>query len=141
MSFRRFLLIGLALGAIGACADNGVGTIDYQLSGGLLGERATVHIDSSGEMTRVKRDGTTDTATLDAAALAELHRQVDDAMFPTLAAEYMCNCADDLLHTIAVHVDGGAYTVMVSSLAEYPDRLTPLIDTLSSMSQGPIPPN
>jgi hypothetical protein len=128
------------VGAIG-CADGTVGTIDYQLSGGFTGMRTSVHIEPGGEMTRTKPNGSTDTKVLDPTQLAELHRKVDDAGFPTLEASYSCDCADDLVHTISVHIDGGTYMVIASSLAEYPDRLQPLLDALSSMTQAPVAPN
>jgi hypothetical protein len=136
---RRFLVSGgLALLASGGCADSGDGTIDYQLTGGFAGVHASAHIDPDGKLTRVKQDGSTVTEQLDAAALADLHTKVDQAQFATLEPTYDCNCADDVLHTITVDVDGTQYTVAADGTADYPDRLKPLIDTLEGMVEDPV---
>jgi hypothetical protein len=138
MNLRLVLFMAAMLGAVGGCTDGGVGAIDYKLQGGFVGLQLNVHIDPSGEMTRVnERNGSSTTSTLDPTELADLHAKVDQARFPTLEPVYNCSCADDFVHTITVRIDGGTYTVVASSLAEYPERLDPLIDMLSSMTQPP----
>jgi hypothetical protein len=137
---RPFLVsCGLALLVSGGCANNDDRTIDYELTGGFAGVHASVHVDPDGELTRIKQDGSTVTGQLDAAALADLQGKVDQAQFASLEPMYDCNCADDLLHTITVHVDGARYTVAVDGTAAYPDRLKPLIDTLEAMVADPSP--
>jgi hypothetical protein len=134
LSLRLFVLSGLTFGALGGCTDDGVGIIDYERTGGFAGVRLSLHVESDGEATRRRFDGVTETFQLDPAKLADLDRQVREAKFSTLEAMYSCDCADDFLHTISVHVDGAAYTVMADDTAEYPDRLRPLVETLVSMT-------
>jgi hypothetical protein len=136
---RRLLVsCGLAVLAASGCAGGGDGPIDYQLSGGFIGIHANVHIDPDGKLTGVKQNGTAVNGQLDAAALADLQNKVDQAQFATLEPMYDCNCADDLLHTITVKVDGTEYTVKVDGTSDYPDRLKPLIDTLEDMVSVPF---
>ena len=137
---RLFLLFcGLASVAFAGCTSNDNGTIDYQLSGGLAGVHASLHITPDGKLTRTKLDGSTETSQLDATALADLQNKVDEAQFATLETSYGCGCSDDFHHTITVHVDGMQYTVKTDSSATYPDRLKPLIDALKTMVQEPPP--
>ena len=139
---RRFLVsCGLALLVSGGCADNDDRTIDYELTGGFAGVHASVHIDPDGKLTRIKQNGRTETGQLDAAALADLQGKVDQAQFASLEPMYDCNCADDVLHTITVKVDGARYTVAADGTAAYPDRLKPLIDTLEAMVADPVVAN
>ncbi|HSS03059.1 MAG TPA: hypothetical protein VLM79_38620 [Kofleriaceae bacterium] len=136
---RRFLVsCGLVVLASGGCADSKDGAIDYQLTGGFIGLHASVHIDPDGKLSGTKQNGSAVTGQLDAAALAELRGKVDQAQFSTLQPMYDCNCADDLLHTITVDVDGTEYTVKADGTADYPDRLKPLIDALEEMTSVPF---
>jgi len=136
---RRFLLsCGLVVVASGGCADSKNGAIDYQLTGGFVGLHASVHIDPDGKLSGTKQDGSAVTGQLDAAERADIQAKVDQAQFATLAPMYDCNCADDLLHTITVDVDGTEYTVKADGTSDYPDRLKPLIDTLEDMVSVPF---
>jgi hypothetical protein len=134
MSLRILVVSGLTLGAVGACTNGGDGPIDYERTGGLAGGRLSLHVEPDGKATRVKTNGSVVNLQLDPDTLAELKGKVDAAGFPTLAPAYSCDCADDYLHTITVHVDGSDYTVMADGSATYPDRLRPLIDTLVDMT-------
>ena len=124
--------------AAGGCADGKDGAIDYQLSGGFAGIRANVHIDPDGKLSGTKQNGNAVTGQLDTAALADLKGKVSQAQFSTLQPVYDCGCADDVLHTITVDVDGTEYTVMADGTADYPARLKPLIVTLEGMVQPPV---
>ena len=141
MTTIRLLLFSiLALAAITGCTHNSDGPIDYQLGGGFSGVRTTVHIEPDGKVTRTKQNGSVDTTQLDAAALGDLQGKVGEAQFPTLEPMYGCGgCADDVVHTISVRVDGSSYTVQADGSADYPDRLRPLIDALSTMAKDPAP--
>lgn len=140
MTLRLLLFSGVALGAIGSCADSLDGTIDYSLTGGIGGVQMTVHIDPDGEMMRRKLDGSMETTQLEPTIVSDLTRKIDQAGFPTLEPAYMC-CPDDFVHTISVHVDGAEYKVIAGDSASYPDRLRPLIDTLSMMSRAELDGN
>jgi hypothetical protein len=146
---RIILLSGIALGGLGSCAGTPDGFVDYQLTGGLAGVHASVHIDRDGEVTRTKLDGNKETSRLDPTALSDLERKVEMAEFPTLEPIYGCGgCVDDFVHTISVDLDDrsrdrlhrglGSYTVKTDGSAPYPERLRPLIETLSTMSQEPL---
>jgi hypothetical protein len=136
---RRFLVLcGLVVLASGGCTDSKDGAIDYQLTGGFVGLHASVHVDPDGNLSGTKQNGSAVTGQLNAAALADLRGKVDQAQFSTLEAMYDCNCADDLLHTITVEVDGTEYTVKADGTADYPDRLKPLIDALEEMTSAPF---
>ena len=138
-ALRRLLVsCGLVVLAGGGCADGKDGAIDYQLTGGFVGLHASVHIDPDGKLSGTKQDGRAVTGQLDTAALADVQGKVDQAQFSTLQPMYNCNCADDLLHTITVDVDGTQYTVKADGTADYPDRLKPLIDTLEDMVSVPF---
>jgi hypothetical protein len=139
-TIRLLLFSGLALVTITGCTDNFDGPIDYQLGGGFSGMHTSVHIEPDGKVTRTQRDGSVDTTQLDAVALGDLQGKVDQAQFPTLEPMYGCGgCADDIVHTISVRVDGSSYTVQADGSADYPDRLRPLIDALSTMAREPAP--
>jgi hypothetical protein len=112
------------------------GALDYERTGGFISERASVHIEPDGQMRRVKADGSTTTSTLSEATMTDLQAKVDQALFPMLATEYRCSCNDDFLHTITVEIGDTPYTVVADELADYPARLRPLIETLSSMSRA-----
>jgi hypothetical protein len=146
MTSRIILLSSVALGGLGSCAGTPDGIIDYELTGGFAGVHLSVHIDRDGEMMRTKFDRTTETRRLDPAVLSDLLDKVEIAEFPTLEAVYGCGgCADDFVHTISVQLDGrsrervrhhgASYTVTTDGSANYPERLRPLIDTLSTMVQ------
>lgn len=136
---RRFMLsCGLVVLASGGCADSKDGAIDYQLTGGFIGVHASVHIEPDGRLSGTKQDGKPVTGQLSATELADLQAKVDQAQFTTLAPMYDCSCADDLLHTITVDVDGTEYTVKADGTADYPERLKPLIVTLEGMVQPPV---
>ena len=138
-SLQSFLFCGgLAFLTVAGCADGKNGAIDYQLTGGFVGLHASVHIDPDGKLSGTKEGGSAVTGQLDAAALADVQNKVDQAQFATLEPMYECSCADDLLHTITVDVDGTEYTVKADGTADYPDRLKPLINTLQRMVEPPL---
>jgi hypothetical protein len=142
MSTReRFLLFcSVALLAFVGCANSLDGSIDYELGGGFSGIRTDLHVEPDGAFTVSRHNDGTETGQLDAAALDDLQRKVDEAQFPTLEAEYGCGgCTDDLVHTISVHVEGSKYLTRADDGASYPERLRPLIETLKGLAQGTAP--
>jgi len=134
MSLRLLVFSGLTLGALGGCTDDDAGAVDYQRSGGFVGNRLSLHVDPGGKATRMAPDGKTVIDQLDATTMADLQSKIDGAQFPTLDPVYSCNCADDFLHEITVHVGGAEYTVKVDDTATFPARLQPLIDDLELLA-------
>lgn len=136
---RLVIFSGLLLGALGACTHDLDGTTDYEISGGFGGVHASIHVDPSGAMTRVKPDGTKVTSQLTREEFGALQLKIAQADFPTLEPTYGCGgCADDFVHAISVHVGGGFFSVTADDSASYPERLRPVIDTLSMMSQAEL---
>jgi hypothetical protein len=139
---RLVLLSGLLLGTMGACTHDLDGTTDYELSGGFGGAHSSVHIDPSGAMTRIKPDGTKVSSQLTQEEFDALQLEIVQADFPMLEPTYGCGgCADDFVHTISVHVGGGFYSVTADDSATYPERLRPVIETLSTMSRAELDGN
>lgn len=141
MSLRQLVPLSFVLGALGGCApDVGVdGPVDYRVTGGFSGggDGTTLHIERDGTATRTVSGGT-QTATLDAVTLDDLHQKIVDAGFPGLPPMYACNCADDLTYHISVHLDGSTRTVAADSLAPIPERLKTVIETLQDIHQRPL---
>lgn len=141
MTIFQSLLSGLAVCAIASCTDNGdptnndVGqTIDYELSVYDIGIHPSIHIDPDGQAVWTKADGSVTEFQLDADALADLHRKVEDAMFNTLEPIYGCGgCADDAVHEVTVQEHGLSYAVQADTRAAYPERLRPVLETLKSL--------
>lgn len=111
------------------------GTLDYERTGGFISTRTSMHIDAAGKMTWVKTDGSTTTTTLPAATMTDLRNKVDQADFLTLQAAYHCDCNDDIVHKIQVQIAGASHMVVVDDSSDYPARLRPLVDMLSSMTR------
>jgi hypothetical protein len=120
--------------AVGACSDgsgNVDGIIDYDVTGGISGTTAEVHVEGDGTVTVRRYDNTTDTNVLAPSLFDDLKQQVEAAQFPTLEPKYGCGgCADDVVHTISVDIDGRTYTVQADDSADHPERLKTLIGSV-----------
>ena len=140
---RFGLVIAMALGATGACTSNGAhvdGPIDLASTGGFTGTgdgSAKLHIELDGAATRERGD-IRETATLDAATLADLDHKIEAAQFDTLAPLYMGPIVDDNGDSVSVVVEGATRTVVVSRSASPPAALRVVIDTLADIRARPI---
>lgn len=139
----RILVPLVCFAVAGGCTndnDNVDGPIDYRVTGGFSGggDGTGLHVELDGTATRPKAGGGMETATLDAATLADLRGKVVHAQFATLAPMYSCNCADDFVHNVSAQIDGTAHTVKADSTAEFPERLKIVIDTLQDIRQRPL---
>jgi hypothetical protein len=113
------------------------GPIDYRVTGGFSGggDGTALHVELDGTVTRHTDQQGTQTAMLDLATLDDLHQKILDARFATLDPAYLCDCADDYVYNVSVHVDGSVHTVMAHTLGSFPDRLRAVIDTLEDIHQ------
>jgi hypothetical protein len=128
--------------AIAGCAGDGTidGAISYRSTGGFSGQgdgSPDLQVELDGTVMRVL-NGTAENAKIDQATLDDLHDKVHDARFPDLEPLYSCQCADDFLYTVSVHMDGKLYGVMAHSQAQPPQRLRQVIDALRAIGQLPI---
>lgn len=141
LSVPLIVPLGFLLGALAGCGGDATvdGPVDYRVTGGFGGggDGTALHIELDGTVTRTAGGGT-QTATLDAVALADLHQQIVDADLPGLSPAYSCNCADDLTYHLSVQLDGSTRSVTADSLAPIPDRLKAVIDTLQDIPQRPL---
>ena len=146
MNIRILLTFGLLAG--GCVSDEPVerGRSSGELvavsavSGGGVpgGDGTSLHIDAGGTATRTTRDNGTQTATLDAATVADVRRKIDDAQFPTLAPSYGCSCADESVYHLSAPLDGTAYEVDAATTAGTPAPLIALIGTLRDILRRPL---
>jgi hypothetical protein len=111
------------------------GSLHYDSTGGSLMTHTSVLIDAAGNMTWVKTDGSTTTAMLPAATLADLRNNVDQAEFLTLEPVYSCGCHPGVVQRIRVEIAGTSHVVVVEGSANIPARLQPLVDMLWDMTQ------
>jgi len=139
MSAWRFLSLICAAAACGGMG-NIDGPIDYNVTGGLSGhgDGTALHIELDGTTTRPTAGGGTETTVLDAMTLADLHGKIIDAQFAMLAPLYSCDCPDGYIYTTSVQIDGTQHTVAAEDLAQYPERLKIVIDTLKDIYQRPL---
>lgn len=140
MMRRSLWVLGL-LAVVGACTNNPNpdGPIDYSVTGGLngQGDGTVLHIELDGRMSRPKAGGGTETATLAPATIQDLRNKIASADFATLAPMYSCNCADDFVYNISVHLDGETHRVAADGMAQVPAELGRVIDTLKQLAQAP----
>jgi hypothetical protein len=140
---RLGLVVAMALSAVGACASNTAhvdGPIELAPTGGFTGTgdgSAKLHVELDGAATR-EHDGVRETATLDAATLADLEDKIEAARFDTLAALYMGPIVDDNGDSVSAVVDGTTHTVVVNRSASPPAALRLVIDTLADIRARPI---
>jgi len=139
MSAWKFLPLICAAAACGGMGEID-GPIDFNVTGGLSGngDGTALHIELDGTTTRPKAGGGTETTVLDAMTLADLHAKIIDAQFAMLAPLYPCGCTDGYIYNTSVQIDGTQHTVAAEDLAQYPERLKVVIDTLKGIYQRPL---
>ena len=116
------------------------GPVDYSVTGGFFGggDGTALHVELDGTVTRHTDQQGTQTAMLDRVTLDDLRQKIVDAQFSTLMPQYHCNCADDYIDNVSVHVDASLYTVAADRLASLPGCLKTVIDTLKAIHQSPL---
>ncbi len=128
----------LFAGVLAGCAtrhDSSLdGPVHYEVQAFENTAHTTLVIEPDGQVTRTVESGST-TFELDVDVLARVAREVDAANFASLRPMYGCGgCADDGIYTVAVTVDGHAYSVQTDGRA-VPAPLAPLITTLGGIRE------
>ena len=139
MVLRTLMYAGFFFGVATGCTSPADGLIDFRVTGGLSGrgDGTALHVEPDGTATRTNPDGGMQTVTLDPTTLAILHREIDDAQFPTLAPSYP-GCCDHDVYDVTLQQGGATYHVSADSAAQIPAGLSTLIGTLQDIIRRPL---